>query len=296
MKWVAWRQYRLELIICLVVLVVLAAFLIPERLQRHALYPTVVTLIGFVPLIIGALLASPVILDFEQRTYRLAWTQSITRRRWLVTKLGFALIVAIIFSTFLSVLTGWYLAPQERLGSPFNYFAQHGIMPVVYAVFAFALALVLGAWSKRTALAVIVALVVCFAAVTAVGSGLRPHYMTPVEQVNTITSPPTMNGTPHEQIPIGAWIVDSYYIDASGKRLSHLPWSNSIIESPDVSGNGTSHLPTSNESIEYPVREVVEYQPAGRFWPFQGIESSIFLGISVMLLGTTIWVVTRRMR
>ena len=43
-----------------------------------------------VPGLIGVLLAAPFIFDLEHGTYRLAWTQSITRRRWLLGKLGAA--------------------------------------------------------------------------------------------------------------------------------------------------------------------------------------------------------------
>ena len=37
-----------------------------------------------VPGLIGVLLAAPFVLEFEQGTHRLAWTQSVSRRRWLV--------------------------------------------------------------------------------------------------------------------------------------------------------------------------------------------------------------------
>ena len=34
------------------------------------------------------LLAAPFVIELDSGTYRLYWTQSITRRRWIVTKLG----------------------------------------------------------------------------------------------------------------------------------------------------------------------------------------------------------------
>ena len=36
------------------------------------------------------------------------------------------------------------------------------------------------------------------------------------------------------------------------------------------------------------------YQPAHRFWAFQGIETAIFLGLAILLLGVTIYWVQRR--
>jgi len=40
------------------------------------------------PGVVGVFAAAPLLpREFEQRTHALAWTQSITRRRWLVAKL-----------------------------------------------------------------------------------------------------------------------------------------------------------------------------------------------------------------
>jgi hypothetical protein len=36
------------------------------------------------------------------------------------------------------------------------------------------------------------------------------------------------------------------------------------------------------------------FQPDSRYWPFQGIESAIFLGVTVVLLGLSAWWVSRR--
>ena len=36
------------------------------------------------------------------------------------------------------------------------------------------------------------------------------------------------------------------------------------------------------------------YQPADRYWLFQGIEAAIFLAVAVALLGLTVWWLRRR--
>jgi hypothetical protein len=38
------------------------------------------------------------------------------------------------------------------------------------------------------------------------------------------------------------------------------------------------------------------YHPPDRFWTFQAIEAAIFLGAAAVLLGLTVWMVSRRMR
>ena len=41
-------------------------------------------------------------------------------------------------------------------------------------------------------------------------------------------------------------------------------------------------------------REYLTYQPANRFWAFQGIETGIFVALAAVLLGATFWVLKRR--
>ena len=41
-------------------------------------------------------------------------------------------------------------------------------------------------------------------------------------------------------------------------------------------------------------RGFVTYQPASRFWAFQGIETGIFVVLAAILLAVTFWVLTRR--
>jgi hypothetical protein len=60
-------------------------------------------------------------------------------------------------------------------------------------------------------------------------------------------------------------------------------------------GPGT---PNNLDPIQYLVRHgfthVTTYQPANRFWPFQWIEAGWLIGLSLLLLATTAWLVRRR--
>jgi hypothetical protein len=40
--------------------------------------------------------------------------------------------------------------------------------------------------------------------------------------------------------------------------------------------------------------EWTRYQPGSRFWPFQWIEGGWLLGLSVLLIAVTVWLVRRR--
>jgi hypothetical protein len=41
--------------------------------------------------------------------------------------------------------------------------------------------------------------------------------------------------------------------------------------------------------------EVVTYQPASRFWAFQGIETAIFVVLALLLAGLCFWWVRHRL-
>lgn len=314
MKWLTWRQYRWELIISAAILVVLAAVLVPIGFEKLALFnslglanlhpsvPNFVTLsnqfldtyhgldwmdlvVGYLPGIVGGLLAIPIVLEFEQRTYRLAWTQSVTRGRWLAVKLGFALAVAIAFSSLLTTLTSWFRYPQDQLIGPFSSFSTQGIVPIAYTVFTLGVAVAVGTLSRRTAWAVLAGVVLFIVVLLTIdSSGLRSHYMTPVQQVFTETtaSPGVIVIGPSMPIPPTAWVLRVYAVDASGHPLAK--------------GNGGPIANSSGPSANTTQNEVVEYQPTDRYWPFQGIESGIFLGMSGFALGVSVWAVKKRFR
>ena len=144
--WVSWRLQRTETLIVVGILALLAALLIPTGIQMANAYhqdglaaclavnpgPTCANELGdfrqrfqslldlanwftLVPGLIGVLLAAPFILDLEHGTYRLAWTQSITRGRWLLGKLGLPIVAAVLAGGALTLLFTWWRAPSVHI-------------------------------------------------------------------------------------------------------------------------------------------------------------------------------------
>ena len=184
MTWVSWRLQRTETMIAFAILGLLAALLIPTGITMANAYhqdglssclalnagPTCAQRIGdfqarfqalnmlanwftLIPGLIGVLLAAPFILDLEHGTYRLAWTQSITRGRWLLGKLALPILAAILAGGALIVLFTWWRAPQVNLNGRLDIgiYDTQGIVVVGYTLFALALALALGAVWRRSA-------------------------------------------------------------------------------------------------------------------------------------------------
>jgi hypothetical protein len=113
--------------------------------------------------IIGVLVGAPLVArEVEQRTQLVAWTQSVTRRRWYVVKtivLAAGLAVAGLLA---GIGNDRAQIPLDRGGltsSRWIWFFSIDLAPAAEAVLAFALAVTLGAYLRRTLPAVGAALV-----------------------------------------------------------------------------------------------------------------------------------------
>jgi hypothetical protein len=78
--------------------------------------------IGFIlaaPAIIGIFWGAPLIArELETRTFALAWTQSITRTRWLVVKLALTGLAAMAVTEALTLMQAWWADPISKAIGP----------------------------------------------------------------------------------------------------------------------------------------------------------------------------------
>jgi ABC-type transport system involved in multi-copper enzyme maturation permease subunit len=92
--------------------------------------------------------------EFETGTFRLAWTQGVTRVRWLAAKLAIAGAAAIAAGELFTLMVNWWSSPIHKANpgySPFIPGSFHtGIAPAGYAAFAFALGVTAGLLIRRT--------------------------------------------------------------------------------------------------------------------------------------------------
>jgi hypothetical protein len=295
-----------------------------SRLAITSPYPIVYELgIGLIlalPAIIGIFWGAPLIArELESRTFALAWTQSITGTRWLAVKLALTGLAAMAVTEALSLVYAWWANPigkaigvlergQDlwRLGggaslfsqSPFGMviFASHGISPLGYAAFAFALGTATGALIRRAVPAMAVTLAIFAAIQVVVPLWIRPHFIPPAR---TVVSGPlffqsagvdvgnltatTVPGQP------GAWILSSGAINASGQHVSTIP---AACLTPTT---GKGPPPDSGACMaSRGIREAIVYQPVSRYWAFQWIETGIFLALALALAALCFWRLGRR--
>jgi ABC-2 family transporter protein len=207
--WLAWRQQRTEALIAALLLALIAAVVVPTGLHIASVYEQegiaaclaespdrcreeldafigrwdlFVNLTGWfnlVPALLGALVAAPFVLEFERGTFRLAWTQSVTRDRWLTTRLALIAGAAATASLLLALLLTWWRGPLDDVnGRMVESFSLEGVAPIAYTLFAAALVIALGIVLRRTAAAIGLALVVFFVVRIAVENWARPRYVT----------------------------------------------------------------------------------------------------------------------
>jgi len=281
-----------------------------------------VPLQGFLPIIVtvapallGLFLGAPLIArELETGTFRLAWTQSVTRRRWLAVKLGLVGIASMAIAGLLTWMVDWWASPlaaatKDRLDP--GHFGWHGVVPIGYAAFAFALGATAGVLLRRTVPAMAATLVGFVAARVAVGNWVRPNLASPLHQSLSLASTgigslnlAAQTGTfslipPSVNIPNG-WVLSTAVVDKSGKALTDqyvlhaCPGYGRFPGAPPSPAAMQSVHASCLNTLSTTFHTVAAYQPGSRFWPFQWAEMAIFLAAAVALCGFSYWWLRRQ--
>ncbi|MGH9652318.1 MAG: ABC transporter permease subunit [Bryobacteraceae bacterium] len=339
---VALRQFRAEGVIAIGVLVVLAIVLIVSGVNlvhvndafqstckaagncATASNPVVNVdkplqgalpfIVAIAPALVGLFFGAPLIArELETGTFRLAWTQSVTRKRWVAVKFGVVGVAAMAFGGLLTWMVDWWASPidaanQNRFG--LASFGLHGVAPIGYAAFAFALGATAGVLLRRTIAAMAVTAVGFVAARLAVTYWVRPNLASPVHKSLSLTAISAIPGfgvqqpggivslTPPTVGVPNAWLYSTAVVNKAGDAPTsqHLLRTCPALEQIVKSGPSgpTPTFQTCLEKLSATFHTVVTYQPANRFWPFQWAEMGIFLAAALALCGLSYWWLRRR--
>jgi ABC-2 family transporter protein len=260
-------------------------------LSRFNSASDVFSLLDLVPLLAGLFWGAPLIArETERGTHRLAWTQSVSRGRWLTVKLAAFTGAAVLAAAIVSLLLAWWLRPYDQLiaagfGGKVNrmtpgVFDLAGIAPAACAVFAFALGTAAGALIRRTVPAMAVTLG-GYLVVWLQLRSLRYHFFAPLTVHGPFGSAPL--------VPPSAYVLSTSYSDSSGHPVDFSAMVNAC-QATHGGETGISVKCLADKGFQFSTT----YQPDSRFWPVQGIEAGILAAAAIALIGLAVWWSVRR--
>ncbi|MFY9784011.1 MAG: hypothetical protein WAK12_10830 [Acidimicrobiales bacterium] len=357
MTWLAWRQYRWQGAFALFALIVFAvlfgvtaphiwhtyntvvkpcsrhgdcnsvdhAFLTNYNFYEHLIQASVIF-----PALLGAFWGGPLVArEFENGTFRLTWTQSETRMKWLSSKLIVVGLGSVLTVGLFSLMATWWSHPYDIVNNaPFSTFDVRDIAPLGYAAFAFALGVALGTLVRRTLPAMATTLIAFAGVRVFFNLKIRPHFMSPLHATSQFLPFSQANnvGVLSEK---GAWIISSTTETSAGKVIGQnggigsngqISFTNPVDGHPTFVGVGRcpnvfpkqSLQPTNsvhrvvvgrpsqamqkaiNECVNsFHLKSVLTYQPADRFWTFQWYELASYLVLAGLLCVLSLWLVRR---
>lgn len=209
----------------------------------------------------------------------------MTRLRWATVKLGLVGAGVALVAAAYTLLVGWWIAPlNDATGYRFTwlFFDQQGPVLVGYALFALALGVLAGTLTGKVLPAMAVTLGGFLATRVAVALLLRPRFLPPLRRAY-----PVVGATPTESNPlIGDWVTSRGVYSAQGVKLTP--------------GSGTQALCDQTAAARCMAKYGVGaynqdlFQPADRFWLFQGIETALFVALAVVLVLVAVRLIRRR--
>jgi hypothetical protein len=285
------------------------------------LYYAGILLMALAPALLGAFLGAPLVArELETGSYRLAWSQSVPRRRWLASKLALTAGAAALSVGAASLAVSWWSAPldgavsQTRGGLPDHLtpvtFAMRGVVPVAYAAFAVVLGVTAGAVLRRTLPAMAVTLALYAAVQVVVPIWVRPHLVPPVSSTVAVSRSTldgiSLEGSGHVSVSVhtahrGDWILVNETLGPDGRATLPPQWFADCLPGPSAPGSQAEHVQTGSidecltRLTNAGYRQRVVYQPANRFWPLQWAETGLYTAASAALAVACFWWVRRRL-
>lgn len=352
MTWLAWRQFRVPAGVAAVALAALGVLVFVTGRQLVSVYDTsgVATcdargtacvlpdawkqyaLLGQLfhfgllaaPAIIGVFWGAPLVArELETGTYRLAWTQSVSRTRWLAIKLATVGLASMVAAGMLSFMVSWWSRPLDWWnGNRFDpgTFDERGIVAVGYAAFALALGVTAGLVIRRTLPAMAVTLAAFVGVRLAFTEWVRPHLWTPAHTIGPLNadfiefhagrSGVTFAARTDQTASAlsNAWLYSTQVVDNTGRAPTAAALHSFLQSACPSIASGSGADPSAKgvragdpgafqaciSQMSTQFHQVVTYQPASRFWAFQWGETAIFLSLALLLAAFCVWWIRER--
>jgi len=292
-------------------------FLSHDQFLQNAL----VFLMRLAPGVIGIFWGAPLITrEMENGTFRLAWTQSVSRTRWLLTKLAVVGLSSIAVSGVLALMVTWWFRAIDLVNlNQYGTFDMRDVVPIGYGAFAFAIGALLGALIRRTLPAMAATLGAFVFARVAVTLWVRPNLLTPQHLSSNLLGADQFGfmirngGSPvlvaKASAGANSWTLSTNFVTSSGHVASSNELKAFVHQYCPQIGLPPSGPPPGKARVPAGIPEafqncqaaagrtyhlVVNYIPAGRYWTLQWLELGVFLALAALALVGCFWWVTRR--
>jgi ABC-type transport system involved in multi-copper enzyme maturation permease subunit len=266
------------------------------------------------PAIIGVFLGAPLLArEFEHGTLRFAWTQGVMPSSWLRSRLLVLAAAVTAVTVTIALIASWWIFPYERAGLASRWLPGGFLLgPPILAAWSLCMlsvGVLTGALLRRSgramALTVVSFVVLANVASAALGGllSLAPLVTrgSPAGQGSGAVAAQhgfwdagprltTPLASPAGQGPAGSWVVSGWYTN-DGYRLpaDDARTVTSSIRSLRVQPRQLSQWLAQRHLVHW-----VSYQPASRFWIFQGAAAVCLLTLTALAVAATIWLVSRR--
>ncbi|MFE3826368.1 ABC transporter [Streptomyces sp. NPDC059092] len=279
MTWLVWRQHRAAFWTILVATALSVAWIVYQRGQlvdfldgygypgksldeagaKFQQYNNAFSFVSMglqaIPILLGVFLGAPLVAgDLENGTAKLVAAQSMSRTRWLATKLALAGLVVVVSTGVMSAVFGWWWNPVRSevtimdwtSGAAFN---TTGPVPVALTLFSVFGGVAIGAVLRRT----LPAMVVTFG-FTVVLQLVWDYFLLSLGNVVTVTTNKgVMDENAFPSLPRGAYEIDQSYVTGSGDLAGWSTCSESqtdaarqvCLDKADVVGWAVQYLPMS---------------------------------------------------
>lgn len=250
------------------------------------------------------LIAPSLARELESRRVRSFWTQAITRRQWLGSRVVPAVISAGLITAVGEVEAyRWIFPRQYSAPQTWQIFVFKGSVPVAVSLLLCATAILCALVFKRTAAVLLITAALFALAVTAISS-TYPTLFTPKS---------TMLLGDTQYSPVGSLFVSAETLDKHGAPMTSAHASRVLGECSSKASGGASRasVPYSGGNVETTVvgpfnpevysaclrssgiQTLVKYQPPQRYWELQWIYSAIVALLAAFALAASFVLVTR---
>jgi len=254
--------------------------------------------VAFAPLFGLILGVNAVAQEIEQKTIRLAWTQSGSRARWLTNKYLASVVSLVVILAPLCWLFSWWVgASHDAARITQKVFVISGFVEVACGIFCFALAVVVGLLLRRPGWSLAVGVVLYAAIFLGFTTQVLPSLGSP--SVAVMQSTQLGEGSSSGFYSSGGAPADSWPLSTG-----YEPKTERGVPSTSVINQGTNNMSRCAISETPPLSEshcaqhlgliaVQLYIPGDQFWTLQSFEGGFYLIAAALLAALSLLVVRR---